>query len=85
MSEFKNMKISIENNAHLKEVCDVLDSMGYVEHRALDGCRTLCTYDDGTYITYRMSADKKYLDLPITTLPDLIKMRDEFKAESKEG
>ena len=78
MSEFKNMKIEIKDEAHLKAVCDVLESMGY---KKSIGCNANVKYvyvfTDGKYrcdINYQPAFDH----ISYTTLSDLLKMRDDM-------
>ncbi|ENV92362.1 hypothetical protein F937_01756 [Acinetobacter calcoaceticus ANC 3680] len=82
MSEFKNMKIEITDKEHLRDVCDVLESMGYDERGVFFSCDSyIITRDHGVYFP---AIDGDF-DFESINLSDLIKMRDEVKAESKEG
>lgn len=80
---YKNMKISITDEVHLKDVCDVLESMGYV-------CARKSIAHINMVIT--SSSEKRYIAIKTesptgnTTLTDLLKMRDEMvKKFNEEG
>jgi hypothetical protein len=73
------MKIEITDAAHLKAVCDILESMGYSLLEELINSDTyINTFDCGLY--YGIGIDS---DLPNTTLTDLLKMRDELVKGNK--
>lgn len=73
---YKNLKIAITDAAHLKAVCDVLGSMGYVEPNS-DG-DIIYTSDIGnTFNTFDALSDMHYI-YEEATLTDLLKMRDEM-------
>ncbi|MEG0197800.1 MAG: hypothetical protein RR676_11460 [Acinetobacter sp.] len=87
MNNFKNLKIAITDETHLKAVCDVLESMGYSEGLSLDYVgsdqhRYIMTHDNGVYAYYcHYDESSDYLEL---TLSDLLKMRDDtVKANAK--
>lgn len=77
---FKNMKIEITNDAHLKAVCDVLESMGYQRTGWTDiNTLIICAIDKGYYSNYtRMD---NFWDEYLITLPELLKMRDDMVKE----
>lgn len=86
---FKNMKIAITDNDHLKAVCDALESIGY----KLFGCIVYGNYVDGklcgshdriitTEKGYFTGTHNKFASDNIfanTTLSDLLKIRDEME------
>lgn len=88
MSEFKNMKIEIKDEPHLKAVCDVLESIGY----KLFGCIVYGNYVDGkpcgshdciatTKKGYFTGTHNEFASDNIfanTNLSDLLKMRDDM-------
>ena len=75
--KFKNMKIAITDEVHLKAVCDVLGSMGYSQElRAGESTKSIESYSDGIYDCYMFSQDSD------TTLADLLAMRDQIFMES---
>ena len=79
---FKNLKIAITDETHLKAVCDVLESMGYVKPNN-DGDTIYATNIGNTFNSYGDLIDYEgiYID---TTLSDLLKMRDDMvKANAK--
>lgn len=84
MNNFKNLKIAITDETHLKAVCDVLESMGYEldkEHCGL-GDAAVGAWDDGAYCTYKHIGSILIEDA--STLSDLLKMRDDMvKANAK--
>ena len=81
---FKNLKIAITDETHLKAVCEVLESIGYrlknkdtVEHD--DKC-VIC-FDSGSYFGWW---DGDNWTIQEATLSDLLKMRDDMvKANAK--
>lgn len=83
MSEFKNMKVAVEDEANLEAVCDVLDSLGYKCEFIPSSYVPLCilTYANGVYCAYSHDVHSAVTH----TLDSLLKMREEVKAESKEG
>ena len=78
-TEFKNMKIAITDEVHLKAVCEVLESMGYEQDDiTYDKVITVCTWSlSRTYDCYNMDLVCHYHD-EIVTLTDLLKMRDDM-------
>lgn len=92
MSGFKNMKIDITSVDHLKDVCDALESLGYVKDCNYwsgfgEHTNTVCCLDHGVLMDLvGITVDYDRLShYQLATLGDLLKMRDEVKAESKEG
>ena len=84
---FKNLKIAITDETHLKAVCDVLESMGYLKGLSLDYVgsdqyKYIMTHDNGVYAYYcHYEEPSDYLE---PTLSDLLKMRDDMvKANAK--
>lgn len=81
--KFKNMKIAITDEAHLKAVCDVLGSMGYVIPQ--DFGDIVYTSKLGNTCCFNHN-DRGLHDLLIhyqlTTLTDLLAMRDQLFMES---
>lgn len=72
--KFKNMKIAITDEVHLKAVCDVLESMGYVLDAVHEIDNFIHTYKRGCFKGF-------YSDLhwgEIVTLSDLLRMRDKM-------
>lgn len=76
MSEFKNMKIEITDETHLKAVCDVLKDLGYKCEFITSSYVPVCiiAFADGIYCAYSYDvyATKTY------TLASLLKIRDEM-------
>lgn len=79
MTNFKNLKIAVTDNDHLKAVCDVLRSMGYRKTR-----NAFCEHDnyvitrsDGYYSGFITDTGFKIGHIT-ATLSDLLKMRDEM-------
>ena len=70
---FKNMKIEITDELHLKAVCEVLESMGYHGVRA-NLNSVLITSEFGKFSAVPYCTSELY---SLTTLTDLLKMRDE--------
>lgn len=73
--KFQNLKIAITDNDHLKAVCDVLESMGYIKESFFESvdlfihtsiCGEYCGYISDLYWGKEI------------TLADLLKMRDEM-------
>ncbi|MFW1903619.1 hypothetical protein [Acinetobacter baumannii] len=83
MSEFKNMKVKVKDVANLEAICDVLNSLGYKSEYIPSSYVPLCilTYANGLYCAYPYDVHSAVTH----TLASLLKMRDEVKAESKEG
>lgn len=78
MSNFKNLKIAITDEAHLKAVCDVLKTMKYRKVR-----NAFCEHDN--YVVVRSDgyyegsiSDNYHIGFKKVTLNDLLKMRDEM-------
>lgn len=72
------MKIAITDEAHLKAVCDVLESMGYVNDGVHEIDNFIHTYKSGCFEGF-------YSDLhwgEIVTISDLLHMRDEMVKEN---
>lgn len=81
MNNFKNMKIEITDNDHLKDVCEVLVSMGYSEGLSVDfdendEHKWVGTYSNGVFGYYVHETPS--INYSKTTLSDLLKMRDEM-------
>lgn len=86
MINFSELKIDITNRFHFKVVSEVLTSMGYVRHRSKypENKQTVIkTNKDGSFVGTRGSTNMYFGKY--TTLPDLLRMLQEVKAESKEG
>lgn len=77
---FRNMKISITDETHLKAVCDVLESMGYVFFAECSSPNFVVTHEDGFYqmIIFPIASIATF---DVVTLTDLLKMRDEMVKE----
>ena len=76
---FKNMKIAITDDVHLRSVCEVLESIGYeqeFETSAKQFARTVSTCVGGLYGVF--SYEAWVYD---TTLTDLLRIRDEMVKE----
>ena len=70
MSNFKNMKIEINEQQPLDEVVKELDRLGYViEHKTNKNVKCVCSYDDGTMHLYMKGHESKFGNL--TTLTEL--------------
>lgn len=79
MSEFKNMKIEITNEAHLKDVCDVLDSMGYTRARLTGLLKKSFIVTDETDGKYYIFCNDNFVEhFESLTLQDLLKIRDDM-------
>lgn len=74
MNEFKNLKIAITDNDHLKAVCDVLESIGYRQCDAAFYPNVVISYKTGVFVSAKNSMNT----FEETTLSDLLKMRDEM-------
>ncbi|MEG1695573.1 MAG: hypothetical protein RR282_00590 [Acinetobacter sp.] len=80
MNNFKNLKIAITDETHLKAVCEVLESMGYKRIHKSRNPSVVLTGTGGGYGTYMDTT----INEPDTTLLDLLKMRDDMvKANAK--
>lgn len=85
---FKNMKIEITDETHLKAVCDVLESMGYHKSGGLwsnfgNTTTMVCVNTYGEMMNL-VGIDVHYDKLnkyELTTLSDLLKMRDDMVKE----
>ena len=81
MNNFKNLKIAITDETHLKAVCEVLESMGYEKTHFVRGMDSFIqTFQDGEYCGFMSDqpADET------VNLSDLLKMRDDMvKANAK--
>lgn len=79
--KFKNMKIAITDKAHLKAVCDVLESMGISKSYATRSKVKVILFDEKFYsllgLPVEMIEDRKS-----ATLTDLLAMRDQIFMES---
>ena len=77
---FKNLKIAITDETHLKAVCDVLESMGIKRNCNLSRCNFIVAFFHlGFYCGYQ-----KMSRFEEATLSDLLKMRDDMvKANAK--
>lgn len=86
MSEFSELKIDITNRFHFKVVSDVLISLGYVRNLSKypENKQTVIkTNKDGSFIGTRGSTNMYFGKY--TTLPELLRMSEKVRAESKEG
>ena len=74
--KFKNMKIAITDEAHLKAVCDALRSIGYsVWGVVLGASNWVVTSKIGNATTFEFDACS---DNTLVTLSDLLIMRDKM-------
>ena len=74
--KFKNMKIAITDETHLKAVCDVLRSIGYsVWAAGLGASNWVVTSKAGNARTFGLDACP---DNTLVTLSDLLSMRDKM-------
>lgn len=81
MNNFKNLKIAITDETHLKAVCEVLESMGYKLDYESSIANYVVTCSAGIYQIYSCA---KYIALAECSLTDLLKTRDEMvKANAK--
>ena len=80
--KFKNMKIAITDETHLKAVCDVLRSIGYSVWGVVPGASNwVVTSKVGNATTFEFDACP---DNTLVTLSDLLSMRDKMvKANEK--
>ena len=80
--KFKDMKIAITDETHLKAVCDVLRSIGYnVWGVVLGASNWVVTSKVGNATTFEFDACS---DNTLVTLSDLLSMRDKMvKANEK--
>lgn len=81
--KFKNMKIAITDEVHLKAVCDVLESVGVTHDIEMSGNQgtvaAIGVWDDMTYCTYKtIESVDGFLEV---TLTDLLAMRDQLFME----
>lgn len=76
---YKNLKIAITDETHLRSVCDVLESMGYINtFRTNKTLRTICTWShNGSYGITDLSLDFCFFQDEVN-LSDLLKMRDDM-------
>jgi len=81
---FKNLKIKILDEQHLKAVCEVLKSMGYIQPNS--GGSIIYTSEHGNTFTcdgnWALDAQGIYKDANLT---DLLQMRDEMIKEKING
>jgi hypothetical protein len=74
--KFKNMKIAITDETHLKAVCDVLRSIGYsVWAAGLGASNWVVTSKVGNATTFEFDVCS---DNTLVTLSDLLAMRDKM-------
>ena len=78
------MKIAITDEAHLKAVCEVLESMGYKKAESIpyddsDEFKNCCSHVNGVYAYYCHNLAGDY---ETVTLTDLLRMRDEMVKEN---
>ena len=74
--KFKDMKIAITDETHLKAVCDVLRSIGYnVWGVGLGASNWVATSKIGNATTFEFDACS---DNALVTLSDLLAMRDKM-------
>lgn len=80
---YKNMKIAITDDLHLRSVCEVLESLGYTNNFKTKGSvRTICTWShNGTYGITGLNTAYCFLQDEVN-LPDLLRMRDEMVKEN---
>lgn len=79
---FKNMKISITDEAHLKAVCGVLESMGYKKQAWFtDKPNYIWCNKKGNMSSFLHEPTGLGEYLNDVTLTDLLKMRDEMVKE----
>ena len=70
MTNFKNMKIEINNQQPLDDVVKELERLRYViEHKTNKSVKCVCSYSDGTMHLYTRGCERKYGDL--TTIAEL--------------
>jgi len=86
------MKIAITDVDHLKDVCDALEDLGYKKDSNYwsgfgEHTNTVFCLDHGVLMDLvDITVDYDRLsNYQLTTLGDIIKMRNEAKAENKEG
>lgn len=78
---FKNMKIEITDEVQLKAVCDVLLSIGYGSWGINKNDKWIgASFKNKQFTTF--SSDAFFSDEVITTLTDLLAMRDKQFMES---
>ena len=82
---FKNLKIAITDDTHLKAVCEVLESMGYEAWNIGDyKTEMIVAWEDGRYSNFDEYETDKGYGYSFPTLSDLLKMRDDMvKANAK--
>lgn len=73
------MKIEVTDEVHLKSVCDVLESMGYYPYQPSMIANFIYTQEDGLYCIGPDCSSS--IDYIVTTLSDLLKMRDDMVKE----
>lgn len=80
---YKNMKINITDDVHLRSVCEVLESLGYTNNfKTKDSVRTICTWShNGTYGITGLNTGYCFLQDEVN-LSDLLRMRDEMVKEN---
>ena len=87
MNNFKNLKIAITDETHLKAVCDVLESMGYSEGLSVSfdnnyEYKWVGSNYNGVFGYY--THKDPCIRYDVATLSDLLKMRDDMvKANAK--
>lgn len=80
---FKNMKIAITDEVHLKAVCEVLESMGYELDVNERNPKAVCTWTfNNSYDVRVMTVDEMTGHDKTVTLTDLLRMRDEMVKEN---
>ena len=83
---FKNLKIAITDETHLKAVCEVLATLGYKKAESIpyddsDEFKNCCSHVNGVYAYYCHNLAGYY---ETVTLNNLLKMRDDMvKANAK--
>ena len=86
MNNFKNLKIAITDETHLKAVCDVLESVGYKKTGWIGYSKVIfiTTNTKGQMTDHAISLMNCFNSIDLTTLSDLLKMRDDMvKANEK--
>ena len=84
---FKNLKIAITDETHLKAVCDVLESMGYSEGLSVafdnnNEYKWVGSNSNGVFGYY--THKNPFIRYDVATLSDLLHMRDDMvKANAK--
>ena len=87
---FKNMKIAITDDVHLRSVCEVLDSMWYecgnqyffdIKNLKDGLINSVATYESGSYYLHQNTDIDLIYNCNTVTLSNLLRMRDEMVRE----